>query len=622
MRYKLLKCIIAIIITLLLITSLRLSTTIPQDEIVTSTQQTVVPLRYDLQENSWSNTSKLLTLSTTFVDISNKSPNEETTYRYNAQLNFLKTTQFQSFKYYVNFIVFTDDPIWINLIKSEYKSVKILPIPSLTQSAPPLIRDIFLNTIQSHNTPFYMFANGDNLYDFSLIQTLNGVMKAVEYGKIRSKLLIIGQRFDLDYKGTIQHEYDIQNLHVKSKKHPPVAKDYFIVTRNTFEWENFPDFYIGRRWYDSYIVQSAFFNEVELIDATLTIRMIHQVKRDGFWSSMHAEESENDWNLSLLGKDTLSSIRCARYITETSFSEVVLIDKGRSSHTDTTVIPLFVLHNQLVSRIMSRNQVTRSSFQIIILAYNRPVSLGRVLTCLTEADYGNDNVDVTVMLDRGRSGGYDLEVLRVLDGFRWKFGNFTVILQHTHVGALQQWIFVLNTSPSKPLLVLEDNVVLSRYFYIFLKSAISAYESPQLAGFSLDISSPLRDNINIVNYSNIVLSTYYYSRAFFYNPTTRSQFIQWYIQYGSELISQKDSTKHSDYHYIFRKYTTSENMVIGYLVHSTGDVATRAFYNIEGNDEFLLHHCYAYDKLTLSADGPLMWKMTKFSFPNSPPNFL
>ena len=615
MRFKLLKYMIAFCITSLIML-LRLST-IQQDDIVITTQQPAIPLRYELQESWLRNASKLLTLSTTFVDISNKSPNEETTYRYNAQLNFLKTTQFQSFKSYVNFIVFTNDPVWINLVQTEYESVKVLPIPSLTQSTPPLTRDIFLNTIQAYNTPFYMYANGDNLYDSSLIETINGVMKAVKSGKIRSKLLIVGQRFDLDYKGTIQHEYDIQDLHVKSKKHPPVAKDYFIVTKDTFEWENFPDFYIGRRWFDSYIVQSAFFNEVELIDATLTIRMIHQVKRDGYWSSMHAVESENDWNLSLLGKDTHSSIRCARYTTDTSFSEVVLVDKGKSFHTDTNVTSLLELHNQLISHIRSRNQVTHSSFQIIILAHNRPDSLSRVLTSLTEADYGNDDVDVTVMLDRGRSGWYDLEVLRVLDRFSWKFGNYSVILQQTHVGALQQWILAMNTSPSKPLLVLEDNVVLSRIFYIFLKSAVSAYESLQLAGFSLDIPSGLRDNYNIDYESNIVFSTYNHSRAFFYIPNTRSQFIQWYIRYGSEFISHRDSTRYSDYHYVFSKYITTQRMVIGYLVHSTGDVATRAFYNIEGNDEFLFHHCFVYDKLTLSADEPLMWKITKFSFPTS-----
>ena len=171
MRFKLLKCIIAFCITSLIML-LRLST-IQQDDIVITTQQPATPLRYELQESWLRNASKLLTLSTTFVDISNKSPNEETTYRYNAQLNFLKTTQFQSFKSYVNFIVFTNDPVWINLVQTEYESVKVLPIPSLTQSTPPpLTRDIFLNTIQAYNTPFYMYANGDNLYDSSLIETI------------------------------------------------------------------------------------------------------------------------------------------------------------------------------------------------------------------------------------------------------------------------------------------------------------------------------------------------------------------------------------------------------------------------------------------------------------------
>ncbi|KAI6659025.1 hypothetical protein LOD99_14701 [Oopsacas minuta] len=578
------------------------------------------PINYHLQEGWMSNESKLLTLSTTFIDISKKSSNEEeTVYRHLVQLNFLKTTEFISFIPYIHFIVFTEDPTWITLIQSEYKNVKVLPLPSLTNSTPPLIRDIFLKTMESYDTPFYMFANGDNLYDLSLVQTIKGVMKVVKKGKIRSKLLIVGQRYDLSYRGTISHEYDIKQLIKYATIHPPVAKDYFIVTRDSFEWESFPDFYIGRRWYDSYIVQYAFFNEVELIDATATIQMIHQVRHIGYWSSMHTDASQNDWNLSLLGKDTHSSIQCARYKTKTPFAEVGLADKQGKLSND---IPLNQLHNKLVTDILTMKHVAgQSSLKIIILAYNRPNSLNRLLYSLTQADYIEDKVDVIVMLDRCRTSSFDVEVLKVLAEFDWKFGDFTVHLQHKHVGALQQWIFALSSSISQKSLILEDNVILSRYFYTYLKSAIRIYsEYPHLAGFSLDIPSPLLDNMNIYHGYNIVLSRYSHSRAFFLNRKLQNQFIQWYTRYKSEFILIEDSTRYHTFHSLFKIYSSFHNMLIGYLMDSEGDLATRAFFTINGNEGFLFHKCYVYERATISTDRELMVEMSELYFPSSPPS--
>ena len=565
------------------------------------------------------NEGKLLTLSTSFIDIQNAT-NEEASYRYRAQLNFLKTTQFPLFQSCINFIIFTDDPEWVRLIQSEYYNANVLPSPSLNKSAPPMIRDIFLKSMQTHDSTFYMFANADNIYDISLIQTLRGVLRAVNQGRIRSKLLIVGQRSDLNYKGIIRNQNDVKRLLKYAYLHPPVAKDYFIVTKDSFEWEYFPDFYIGRRWYDSYIVQSAFFNEVELIDATATIGMIHQTKRVGYWSSLNADPGQNDWNLSLLGPDTHSSIRCARYTTQPPFSEVRIVDKQRNLGYLVSP-PVSQLYNQMLSDILSLKQTKpKSDFMIIILARDRPNSIRRLLLSLSEADYGEERGDLTVLLDRGRTGAFDIEVLKVLNKFSWNFGNFAVILQQQYTGALQHWMLAWNITCSQEYqaLILEDNVVLSPYFYRVLRAAYYTYlKYSYIAGFSLDFPSEFSDNLSFE--SNIILSEYRYSRAFSPHPRCQKQFIEWYSQHKEEYIMIDRSTRHHTLHSLFKLYLTSQNKVVGYLLDSGGLFATRAVFTILGDDDFLLNLCYLIRNSTVVMDRHLSFKIPQGTFPDLPP---
>ena len=575
---------------------------------------------YNLKNNWFGNESKLLTLSTSFIGISNRT-NEETAYRYTAQLNFLKTTQFPLFQSYINFIIFTEDPEWITLIRSEYVNVNVLPSPSINKSAPPMIRDIFLQSMQLYDSTFYMFANADNIYDISLIQTVRGVLRAVNQGRIRSKLLIVGQRSDLNYKGVIRNQNNIKQLLKYAILHPPVSKDYFIVTKDSFEWEYFPDFFIGRRWYDSYIVQSAFFNEVELIDATFTIRMIHQTKHVGYWSSLNAEETQNDWNLLLLGTDTHSSIKCARYTTQTPFAEVRLYDKQRNVEysVSSSSSPLHKHINNILSVEQTKSQ---SNFLIIILACDRPNSLSRLLLSLSEADYGEEVVDLMVLLDRGRTGAYDIEVINILNKFIWNIGNFAVIMQKKHAGTLQQWISAWNRSFSQrqQTLILEDNVVLSPYFYRVLRSAFYAYsKDSHLAGFSLDLPSKLLQNQRGYVESSIIISEYHYSRAFSPHSMFQKQFTEWYSEHNKEYILIEGSTRYHTYHSLFKLYVTSQNKAIGYLRDTNGDFATHAFLTILGDEDFLLYHCYVYENSTVAMERPLTFKLSQGIFPDFPP---
>lgn len=57
--------------------------------------------------------------------------------------------------------------------------------------------------------------------------------------------------------------------------------------------------------------------------------------------------------------------------------------------------------------------------------------------------------------------------------FRWQHGPLSIIVHKQNIGILGQW--TLDTNSSDVQLFLEDDLVVSPYFYIFLKKAISFY---------------------------------------------------------------------------------------------------------------------------------------------------
>jgi hypothetical protein len=83
------------------------------------------------------------------------------------------------------------------------------------------------------------------------------------------------------------------------------AQDYFIVTRDTFDWQNIPDFVVGRPAFDNWFVDHIHHDEANasLIDASETIIAIHQSGKLGDKSSFQGIEKKDPkdayWNRDL-----------------------------------------------------------------------------------------------------------------------------------------------------------------------------------------------------------------------------------------------------------------------------------------------------------------------------------
>ena len=228
---------------------------------------------------------KLLTQFTTFIDVVDGA-NKEDNYRRITQTNYLQTTTFTQPKAQTNYIVYTNCEYWIELIHTEYQHVYVHPLRLAPPFNTPLLKHMVIDTMDEFDTPFYMFVNSDNLYDSSLTTTITTILSAIQSGVMSQKLLVIGHRSNVEISEKIGTETEVKSLKEVSTANKPFAKDYSVFTRESYDWDGFPDLMVGRQFFDSYLVDYAFHNEIQVVDGTATIPLVHQVKRMGFSTGM------------------------------------------------------------------------------------------------------------------------------------------------------------------------------------------------------------------------------------------------------------------------------------------------------------------------------------------------
>ena len=68
---------------------------------------------------------------------------------------------------------------------------------------------------------------------------------------------------------------------------------------------------------------------------------------------------------------------------------------------------------------------------IVVVAYNRPKSLSRILSSLENANYPREPVPLIISIDWAED---NLDVLEIAKDFNWKFGEKKVIYQQMNLG--------------------------------------------------------------------------------------------------------------------------------------------------------------------------------------------
>ena len=211
----------------------------------------------------------------------------------------------------------------------------VLPLTRVNPSGAPFLKDMYKIAFEKYNSTFYGFANGDLLFDDSLITTLYDTKRILEH--LQNNVLIVGIRTNVALNNTVNatQEFSEENLQSlareKGKLYLTCAEDYFFFTRDhcSLNWSSLADVVIGRKAYDNYLVAMANRHEVNTIDATDTLLSVHISQALGSDRGQH--DLDRYFNFKAIGPFPWGSglTTSVKYVTRLDFRNRTVIFRRR-----------------------------------------------------------------------------------------------------------------------------------------------------------------------------------------------------------------------------------------------------------------------------------------------------
>ena len=157
-------------------------------------------------------------------------------------------------------------------IASEY-GIDHLPNVKRNQKGTPLVSSIFSLARAASSAPILAYVNGDILLLSDFIQAVDLVQQQLE------RFLLISSRWDLAVPNLLQftpgwQERIKSDLNQGGRRHPPAGSDIFVFPRA--EFNDIPDFAIGRAGWDNWMIYQARRSGIAVVDATHDMTVIHQ----------------------------------------------------------------------------------------------------------------------------------------------------------------------------------------------------------------------------------------------------------------------------------------------------------------------------------------------------------
>lgn len=125
-------------------------------------------------------------------------------------------------------------------------------------------------------------------------------------------------------------------------------------------------------------------------------------------------------------------------------------------------------------------------FEIVLLAFDRPLSTLRTLNSLQAAYYPPGvSLPLQICIDRHVNGSVNERVWKLAGSFVWRYGTKTVLIHAEHLGLQGQWLNIFPVA-KRPVLVVEDDLEFSPFYYYMLSAAApSMLFRPNILGLAL-----------------------------------------------------------------------------------------------------------------------------------------
>ena len=121
---------------------------------------------------------------------------------------------------------------------------------------------------------------------------------------------------------------------------------------------------------------------------------------------------------------------------------------------------------------------------VVVIAYNRPNSLKRLLETVANAYY-KQGIDLVISIDGG--GDCNAEVLTIADDFDFKYGHKRIINHPSNLGLKKHVISCGNlVTDYDGVILLEEDCIVSPHYYNYTLDALSFYDiDDRICGISL-----------------------------------------------------------------------------------------------------------------------------------------
>jgi len=121
--------------------------------------------------------------------------------------------------------------------------------------------------------------------------------------------------------------------------------------------------------------------------------------------------------------------------------------------------------------VLERKQCEAPTLHIAVLTMSRADSLRRLTVSLKRAYYGCAQVHLSFYIDMPPNAQYhDDRTMRLVSSFAWPYGEKYIVLQPQNVGLAKSWFSVKIGEMDDYVLILEDDMELSAYFYVFFSN--------------------------------------------------------------------------------------------------------------------------------------------------------
>lgn len=132
---------------------------------------------------------------------------------------------------------------------------------------------------------------------------------------------------------------------------------------------------------------------------------------------------------------------------------------------------------------------------IIIVAFNRPNSLKRLLSSLNRIHPKVINIQLIISIDYSLNNE---EVVLIAEEYKWKFGPKKVITHEERLGLRNHIIKCGDLSQDfGSVIILEDDLMVSPYFYNYAVDAIEFYQDDDLIGGISLYSQPYTESVKL-----------------------------------------------------------------------------------------------------------------------------